>query len=86
LFAASRTSAFDRELGGLSYPIYILHAPVLLVLGAFGMKAGSWAVTLSCLLAIPVVRYIDKPIDHWRQGKIRALLSNDVIKQGATGQ
>jgi peptidoglycan/LPS O-acetylase OafA/YrhL len=50
LFAASRTSAFDRELGGLSYPIYILHAPVLLVLEAFGMKAGSWAVpSLACL-------------------------------------
>ena len=70
-----------RYLGELSYPLYILHSPVIgmtyIFLGRFGLHFGRWtnftivmAVSLlvTCLIGVP----IETAIMRWRKGLLRA--------------
>lgn len=59
---------FDRHLGNLSYPFYLLHS---LALFAVGMFAEGMAVKVIALLAtsvLSVVLYVavDRPVERWR--------------------
>jgi peptidoglycan/LPS O-acetylase OafA/YrhL len=74
-FNFSRTFAFDRYVGELSYPIYISHLFVLEFLTGrcWGHPADQakgyieiFVLAFSLLLSIILVQFVEKPIDHLR--------------------
>lgn len=64
-----RSSSLDRHLGNLSYPIYLLHFPVL-ALSIYHVGDTFWhkllIATGACLLACVVYWFFDRPVDRWR--------------------
>jgi peptidoglycan/LPS O-acetylase OafA/YrhL len=74
LFHASKNWRFDRRIGNLSYPIYLIHACVLLLLGiGFGIKSGLGAVVVSTLVALVLLVAVEEPLEKFRQNRaIRA--------------
>jgi peptidoglycan/LPS O-acetylase OafA/YrhL len=78
LFIFSSASSLDRRLGDLSYPLYLVHWSVAGLLS--GILRHLWpeaigtawtypiaTLVLSIVLAGILDRYIDIPLDHWRQ-------------------
>lgn len=82
LFQASASSSWDRHLGDLSYPVYLLHVTVIRAGEAWGLN--TWlgtsaggklgfallAAGVTCLLAAVLVRMVDSRIDAWRQRRL----------------
>jgi peptidoglycan/LPS O-acetylase OafA/YrhL len=69
LFELTKKSNFDKFLGDLSYPIYILHVPIALLI--------VWALDIQHAPAVPllffvifasslVVLFVERPIDRFR--------------------
>lgn len=86
LFARTRTIRWDRRIGDLSYPLYLVHAVVILcmhrlvpptvpVLGDF--FASPWfpvlAVIASTLLAWGLETSLDRRLDGFRQRRVARL-------------
>ena len=74
LFHASKNWRFDSWIGNLSYPIYLIHACVLLLLGiGFGITSGLGAVVVSTLVALVLLVAVEEPLEKFRQNRaIRA--------------
>ena len=89
LFARTQTSGWDRRLGDLSYPVYLCHLIPVHVLATqgpavFGVphftQTAAYpllAILLSCLLAWLLNRAVEKPLDRWRQARLRTAASPD---------
>lgn len=61
---------FDRRLGDLSYPLYLIHMPIIVAMqGAFGDAPSIKVVTITIALAAAVGAYFlaDRPLDALRQ-------------------
>jgi peptidoglycan/LPS O-acetylase OafA/YrhL len=83
LFGFSNRHKWDRWLGDFSYPIYVVHYPVAVLLAAF---IAHWspssigtnraypvlALVLTCLISIVIDRYLVQPVDAWRQRRALA--------------
>lgn len=73
VFNAFKSFAWDRWIGDLSYPLYLVH---LLVIGAVltfipsAPYAAALAIGGSLALSALVLILIDHPIDRWRQRRI----------------
>jgi len=75
LFQRTKYSVADRLIGELSYPIYLCHLPmkwaVLAVLGHSSREAHEVPIfvllPLAVVLAALMVRWIDYPVDRYRQ-------------------
>jgi peptidoglycan/LPS O-acetylase OafA/YrhL len=68
LFLLTKSSACDAALGNLSYPIYVSHSLVItIVQNATHSHNVYLIVTATISLAFLVYRYLEKPIDKWRQ-------------------
>ena len=71
LFNFSDGHEWDRKIGDLSYPLYLVHWPI----GAFGAAMASQhsvtaaiiTIIVAIAAAIGIDRYIDAPVDRWRQ-------------------
>jgi peptidoglycan/LPS O-acetylase OafA/YrhL len=64
-----RSSKLDRDLGNLSYPLYLVHFAAIAVLTeAFGTSMASKALAVAVAVAVSVAAYlwIDRPIDRLR--------------------
>ncbi len=73
LFELTKQSKADRLIGELSYPLYIVHYPVLIYL--WGCKIEQHFLGLSCFLitliiSIAIHFMVERPIDKWRQKSI----------------
>ncbi len=82
LFDFSTRHRWDRWLGDLSYPLYLVHWPVCVVGLAFlhGSSAGQAstntiyayvAVSVSIVLSLAINHFLVYPIDKWRQRRAR---------------
>jgi len=76
LFQRTKNSVTDRLIGELSYPMYLCHLPVkwgmLAVLGQSNPEAshnvsGLVLLPLTVVLSALMVRWIDYPVDRYRQ-------------------
>jgi peptidoglycan/LPS O-acetylase OafA/YrhL len=71
LFEATKNIAWDKYIGELSYPLYICHLLfgwILLPNTYFGVYA---ALFLSLAMSIALYHFVDRPIDAWRQNRLR---------------
>jgi peptidoglycan/LPS O-acetylase OafA/YrhL len=73
LFRMTRHNHRDRVLGELSYPIYISHALMISLVGQGSYYVGGagflLAGGLTLLAAYALYRFVDQPIDAFRQGR-----------------
>lgn len=65
LFAVTKDWSWDKFLGELSYPIYVVH---LLVGALIANPAVALAVTIAASIALYL--FVDRPVDRWRQSRV----------------
>lgn len=78
IFQYSRNSRIDNMIGELSYPIYLVHMFALLFIGRLTILVhvlgpGATTALVSIVLAIGLNRYIARPIEKIRQGRVHKL-------------
>lgn len=70
IFQLTKSNAIDRQVGDLSYPLYICHLIVIYMLsGGFG-PGGVYPAALSVLMSWAIVRVLDAPMDRFRQRRL----------------
>lgn len=93
LFYRAKGSKLDNRLGSFSYPVYLLHWPVLLIYNAcFGAAQniyGGTVRTIICCLVVFLLSYavivlVERPIEKMRHRRVRHS-SPDSTAIGATG-
>jgi peptidoglycan/LPS O-acetylase OafA/YrhL len=75
LFDFSTRHRWDKWLGDLSYPLYLVHWSVCMLLVAFVGSNNAYAypaVIASILLSIGINHVLVYPIDQWRQRRARS--------------
>lgn len=70
LFKLSRDWALDQQLGNLSYPVYLCHMLFAWAATIYGDLAAPIAFAASCALSWIAVKFIDEPVDAWRQRRV----------------
>lgn len=78
VFLATATSKFDRWVGELSYPVYLVHFLIITILRArpgvvqLGLSEGTLALLLSLVAAWMLKISIANPIETIRQARVTA--------------
>lgn len=75
LFYLTSKSHWDRWVGELSYPLYVVHLLVINTLATFIAKDSSfpyWVVGVSVLLSIGLVLFVQNPVDRYRASRLKA--------------
>ena len=70
LFALSKSNAFDRSFGELSYPVYLIHQIVLFLATYFitsGPMVIHWAIGLTLAVSWALHHFVQVPVDRVRQ-------------------
>jgi peptidoglycan/LPS O-acetylase OafA/YrhL len=84
LFDFSNRHRWDKLLGDISYPLYLVHWPIcvlgLAVIGtpsaaSLGVLSPYLAVAVSVGFAVVINRFLVYPVDRWRQGRARLVRS-----------
>lgn len=72
LFLFTKRLAWDRDIGELSYPIYISHWSMILLIRYFiGLKhLPLVTLIVTTLFCLAVNRYFVEPIEHYRQRRV----------------
>jgi peptidoglycan/LPS O-acetylase OafA/YrhL len=71
LFHSFAKTGWDTAVGNLSYPLYLVHWLVIDVLALkFHIHSGIVVAVVSVLAAMLIVRFIENPIDQYRQQRI----------------
>jgi peptidoglycan/LPS O-acetylase OafA/YrhL len=72
---SARAARIDKALGDLTYPLYLMHWPVVWLIGrslpgagldGFGAAAGYGAVALASVAAAALVLLLEQPLTHLR--------------------
>lgn len=73
LFLLTKKIRFDRAIGELSYPIYISHWTVIMLVEYFCGKKHLPAIALGAtiLFCLALNRFVADPIDRFRQKRVR---------------
>jgi peptidoglycan/LPS O-acetylase OafA/YrhL len=72
IFEATKNVKIDREIGEISYPLYVVHGLVVGLVyfrwsGPQGSVPDAWAaVTLSIFAAYIMRQFVETPIERWR--------------------
>lgn len=72
-FELTRSSSVDRLVGEFSYPVYLWHGVAVAHLNSvlpFWVNPDSALVT-AIVLSLPMVLWIEKPMERWRERNIR---------------
>lgn len=76
VFLCTSKNKFDRFLGDLSYPVYLLHTIVILVLSSNPRlttnKDFSSVLTIlfTIITSVLIVYFFEQPIEKWRQSRL----------------
>lgn len=75
LFALTKDWSLDQFLGSLSYPVYLVHVPVTLILRSWGLDdnggiPSAILMPVSLLLAALLTYYVEAPLDRLRQSRV----------------
>ncbi|WP_407176827.1 acyltransferase family protein [Bradyrhizobium sp. STM 3562] len=71
LFEQTKNIPWDRYLGELSYPLYICHYMFGWLLLPETAASRYLALSLSLLTSMLLYRWLEQPIDRWRQTRFR---------------
>ena len=76
LFRWTGAISLDRHLGELSYPLYLCHFSIVQMLNYYSFRLGvlsraALAIVLSCGVAYLSVIALERPIDRFRQSRLR---------------
>ena len=69
LFELTRSIAWDRYLGELSYPLYVCHFLFGLILLPESVSGAYLALFMSLTASILLYHLVEQPIDRWRQNR-----------------
>jgi peptidoglycan/LPS O-acetylase OafA/YrhL len=72
LFHATKRNHWDRWLGHLSYPVYLVHLSVLYLFPQDDPHLVLKVCLISMAIAALIVHFVDTPIDRWRQRRVQA--------------
>jgi peptidoglycan/LPS O-acetylase OafA/YrhL len=85
IFNLAKDSRFDRFLGNISYPIYIVHFLIIAIFEEYFEEQYfeeeyPFFLLLLAVFSASLVVYcaIEVPIDRWRQRRVRFLHSSQV--------
>ena len=67
LFQATKNSRLDARISAYSYPVYLCHTLFTWPMLRLGEWAGIAALALSVGLSWLLIRFIDEPVEAWRQ-------------------
>jgi peptidoglycan/LPS O-acetylase OafA/YrhL len=70
VFLVYKDNKFDGWIGELSYPVYLVHFFVMREIGhwhIFKPHLGAWVPVVSILLSLPLIKYVQVPIDNFRK-------------------
>jgi peptidoglycan/LPS O-acetylase OafA/YrhL len=85
LFQASKNWRWDRWIGNLSYPVYLVHASVLLLLKVgYGIDRGLVAVSCSTFAALLLLVVVEQPLEKLRQRRTKTISVTDISPQVAS--
>ncbi len=70
LFYISKSIKWDRQIGELSYPIYLIHLMLIPLFSTNNSPSVIKIIIVSIVISILTVRFIDGPVDKWRQSKV----------------
>ena len=75
-FLATKTSAFDKFCGELSYPLYLSHLLTLSFLAHLSGFVPGWLLGLfysagAIAVAYPITRWVDYPVERFRHSLAR---------------
>jgi peptidoglycan/LPS O-acetylase OafA/YrhL len=83
LFSKSKGLKFDTKVGELSFPIYICHLLVIMLitpaLSIIGLEQwrGETSVVFSILLSIFLVKYLSVPLENYRRKRFLLKMDNN---------
>jgi len=72
----------DRFLADMSFPLYLVHWPVMLLVRDLLEPFPAWQVAIPTLLSVvaaaALVVFVERPIDNWRKGRVRKAASGAI--------
>jgi peptidoglycan/LPS O-acetylase OafA/YrhL len=79
IFNLTKDSRFDRFLGNISYPVYIVHFLIVAIFEEYFEDDYSVFLLLLVVFSVSLVVYcaIEMPIDRWRQSRVRLMKKNN---------
>ncbi len=71
MFAGSKNNRRDRFIGDLSYPLYLLHAPLQgMLMRHAGMKNGALIALICVGCAVVVLLFVERPFERLRRARV----------------
>jgi peptidoglycan/LPS O-acetylase OafA/YrhL len=82
IFSLTRKNRWDRWTGDLSYPLYLVHVLVMVVLGAKAIATPGYVLLPTAIAAAAVLLVVvDRPVERYRQRRLEALTRREGIDQ-----
>lgn len=83
LFSATRGFKFDRYIGELSYPVYLVHLLIIKIMTDYGLLKYQWRSTVAVIffvvIAAMVIRYfVENPVERLR-ARVRGSLAKVLL-------
>jgi peptidoglycan/LPS O-acetylase OafA/YrhL len=77
IFIQTKSNTIDNFIGKLSYPVYIMHLIIVKLLFNLGLESTSvlksvLVLFITLYISYLAVRFVDRPIDNFRQNRIKA--------------
>ncbi len=84
IFNLTEKSKIDRFIGEFSYPIYLWHISIgYYFVPAQQLWQGYFLLLLSILASIPLVIFVERPLEIWRQRSLASAKLNRLPSTGA---